>query len=47
MATIYYNLFMRNLVNGEATEEQIGQAVTKNYFTQAEADTILATPKNV
>ena len=47
MANIYYNLFLRNWVNNVATEEQIAQAVTKGYTTQAEADKILATPKNV
>lgn len=43
----YYDFLMNQWRMGKLTEAQIASAVTKGYITQAEADTILATPKAV
>ncbi len=43
--TAYYSLFMRNWLNGRATEAQIDQAVVKGFLTEEEATEIKNTEK--
>jgi hypothetical protein len=40
-----YNYFLTGWINHNQTTVSINNAVTKLYITQAEADTILATPQ--
>lgn len=42
-----YNYLLKMWKKGKLTEEQIAKAVEDGWITQAEADKILATPKDV
>lgn len=42
----YYDFLRNQWLLCKLTPEQLQNAVTKGYITQAEADVILATPRN-
>lgn len=46
MNKIYFDLFMRNWVNGNATPDNIDQAVAMKYITPEQGEIIKATPIN-
>lgn len=46
MNQVYYNLFLRNWMNNNATPENIDQAVTMKYITPEQGETIKDTEQN-
>jgi hypothetical protein len=42
----YYDFLLNQWLLCKLSEAQVASAVTKGYVTQAEADVILATPRN-
>jgi len=46
MASRYYTYFLNCWKNRSVTQEQLQNAVTKGLITQAEYETIIATPQN-